>query len=758
MEPSTQVNCRVKPMIRPLRVLVSVCLVVLALAVPPALAGQASTLSGLVLDLSGAAVGGAQVTAQTSDGRKIEAQTASDGTFSIETASARLRVTAPGFAPEEVDATAGGKAIQILLRPAGLADTVIVTATRGAERLQSAESATVLSSAALNNSAAGAMDDVLRSTPGFSLFRRSSSRVANPTTQGVTLRGVSGSGASRTLVLADGVPLNDPFGSWVYWNRIPQAAVDRVEVLRGATGDLYGADALGGVVQLLTLSPSQTRARATIDGGSHDTFRGSLFGGVEHNGWAANGAYEGTRTDGAYVVADEARGPIDTKADSDYQTGTATFGRSSSSWHAWVKGAKYAEDRNNGTPAQVNTTDWQQVSVDLGGAAAGGLWQVNGVGSSQDYYQTFTAVANDRATERLTTKQNTETSYQMFGAQWSKPIGRAALIFGADYHQTESTVAELRYSLTNVETGPFFAGGTEQSTAIFARASVVATDRLTIGLGGRVDWWNSTPENFGTALPEKDATFFSPRVSVAWRQNATLSVQGATYHASRTPTLNELHRGFRAGIAVTNPNPLLDPETITGVEGGVLITRGPTSMRTTAFYNNLEGAIANVTLTQTPTLITRERRNSDRIEATGVEIEVESRLPHALTVSGQIVFTSAHYRGSVATPQIDGNRVSQVPVVQGGVGLTWADPRWFTFAMQARFSGDQYDDDLNTPAFLLNPYGVLDFQVSRAITQGFTGFVAFENVFDQEYDTGRTPIRTVGWPFTARFGVRIAVP
>ena len=137
--------------------------------------------------------------------------------------------------------------------------------------------------------------------------RRSSSRVANPTTQGVTLRGVSGSGASRTLVLADGVPLNDPFGSWVYWNRIPQAAVDRVEVVRGATGDLYGAYALGGVVQLLTVQPNRTRARATFDGGSNDTFRGSMFVAGEKQGWNASAAYEGVRTDGAYVLAPEDR-------------------------------------------------------------------------------------------------------------------------------------------------------------------------------------------------------------------------------------------------------------------------------------------------------------------------------------------------------------------------------------------------------------------------------------------------------------------
>ena len=57
---------------------------------------------------------------------------------------------------------------------------------------------------------------------GFSLFRRSGSRYANPTSQGVSLRGLGASGARRALVLVDGLPLNDPFGGWVYWARVPR--------------------------------------------------------------------------------------------------------------------------------------------------------------------------------------------------------------------------------------------------------------------------------------------------------------------------------------------------------------------------------------------------------------------------------------------------------------------------------------------------------------------------------------------------------
>src|SRR5260221_15695 len=83
------------------------------------------------------------------------------------------------------------------------------------------------------------IDDRLRSVPGFTLFRRSSSLVANPTTQGVSLRGIGGSGASRTLVLWDGIPENDPFGGWVYWDRFAPAELDRVEISRGASTSVF---------------------------------------------------------------------------------------------------------------------------------------------------------------------------------------------------------------------------------------------------------------------------------------------------------------------------------------------------------------------------------------------------------------------------------------------------------------------------------------------------------------------------------------
>jgi outer membrane receptor protein involved in Fe transport len=328
---------------------------------------------------------------------------------------------------------------------------------------------------------------------------------------------------------------------------------------------------------------------------------------------------------------------------------------------------------------------------------------------------------------------------------------------GADYHRTESTVSEIRYSLTNVPSGPFLAGGSQQTSALFARASVPAGDQVTLDFGGRVDFWDSNPTD--AALPDKSVTFFSPRAAVAWRQGR-VSLQSAVYRANRPPTLNELHRGFRVGNAVTNPNPLLDPETLTGVEGGALVAWNRVSTRVTAFFNTLDGAIANITLSSTPALITRERRNSDKIQSNGVEFEVDARLSPTLSVNGQFVYTSSHFRGSVATPAIEGNQVPQVPAVQGGASLTWTDPRWLTAAIQVRFSGDQYEDDANQ--YQLGAFGIVDFQLNRTITSGIAGFVSVENLFDEDYDTGLTPtaigvVRFIGWPRSVRAGVRMAL-
>ena len=734
-------------MVRKILLLVVVCL---AVANTSALAGQGNgSVAGVVIDASGAPVAGARVTVEMKGQPARTVETAVDGRFSLDGTigvEGTLRVRASGFAESVTPLSTTETTIRVVLQPRPMTESVTVTASRGAMGVDTAASSTIVSSAELLTSAAGAIDDALRNTPGFSLFRRSSSRVANPTTQGVTLRGVSGSGASRTLVVADGWALNDSFGSWVYWNRIPLAAVDRVEVVRGAAGDLYGSDALGGVIQVLTLDAERPRLRGLFEAGSHETYRASGFGGRRFGNWAISAGAEWQNTDGAYVVADEARGAVDVPAFSDYQSGFAAAGYGSGTWRATLRANLASEDRGNGTPVQINDTEWRQFSGELSGALAGGFWTARVTGGSQDYFQTFSAITADRQTERLTTDQTVPVDFVTAGGQWMRTWKAADVLVGVEGRQTTADIYETRYPVVGAAVSTSNLDKEEQIASVYGRVRFTLRPDLSLVVGARGDHWEST----------RSMGFFSPRASVTWRANDMTSLQFSVARSYRAPTLNELYRGFRAGTVVTNPNALLDPERLTSVEGGILVGHGRASARITAFHNVLDDAISNITLTTTPALTTRERQNADQIGSSGVEVEGDLRPHPRVTISLFGAFTSAHFTSTPKQPAIQDNRVPQVPIYHIGAGVIAETPRLATFSVQARFVGAQFEDDLNE--LTLEDYVVVDASASRPITRAIHLFFGVENLFDVEYDVGRTPVRSIGWPLTVRAGVRVFLP
>ena len=160
-----------------------------------------------------------------------------------------------------------GRAETVSLAP------VFVTSSRGAEAADTVPfSHETLTAEAVRRAPAVTLDGALRGIPGFSLFRRTDSLVANPTTQGVSLRGLGPSGASRSLVLLDGVPLNDPFGGWVLWSKVPRESLAGIEVVPGGGGAAWGNAALGGVIQLFTNPASGRRERVMAARGSFNTW------------------------------------------------------------------------------------------------------------------------------------------------------------------------------------------------------------------------------------------------------------------------------------------------------------------------------------------------------------------------------------------------------------------------------------------------------------------------------------------------------
>jgi outer membrane receptor protein involved in Fe transport len=229
------------------------------------------------------------------------------------------------------------------------------------------------------------------------------------------------------------------------------------------------------------------------------------------------------------------------------------------------------------------------------------------------------------------------------------------------------------------------------------------------------------------------------------------------YRAFRAPTLNELYRSFRVGSVLTQANDKLRAERLTGGEAGINVAAYDSRLgvRGVFFWSEITRPIANVTLSVTPALITRQRQNLGRTRSRGVEIETEARVTHSLTITGGYQFIDATVLKFPANTSLEGLLIPQVPRHLLTFQTRYSNPRLFTLAFQGRAVGEQFDDDQNLLS--LDRYFTLDAFAARSLGRGVEVFGAFENLTGQRYDVGRTPVRTIGPPLLARIGIRFAI-
>ena len=593
-----------------------------------------------------------------------------------------------------------------LSTPPAAQDSITVTATRTPARLaDTPASVVVITRDALATNAAATIDDALRQVPGFALFRRSGSRTANPTSQGVSLRGIGASGASRALVLDDGIPLNDPFGGWVSWGRIPRAAIDRIEVVRGGASDLYGSSAMGGVVQFLRRAPA-TAVVADISAGSQDTRSGSLFAAGAAGAWRGSIAADLLATAGYVLVDPSQRGPVDRAADSRHTSIDGTIERAfGDAARAFLRLSRFSENRNNGTPLQVNDTAIRQLA--LGIDAAG--FTARAYGLDERYHQTFSALALNRSSERLTADQRTPSHGRGLSAQYAHAAGdRSVIVAGAESQSVSATNDAI--------------SGRQRTTSAFLEDTMLLSARASLAASIRYDHWRDSA--------------WSPRLSALVHATDRVAFTASAYRAFRAPTLNELIRPFRVGNVLTLANANLGPERLSAIEAGV--RSGP--VRVTLFSMTTDDSIANVTLSTTPSLITRQRQNLGSSRSRGVEAETDFRVAKDWRLSAGYLFADATLDSAKRIPQVPRNQATLQLAYRGKAGA------------QLRWSSAQFDDDLNQ--FPLRGYFVADAFAAHAIAPGIDATLAVENIFDRRIETAATPVITLGQPRSVRVGLR----
>ena len=641
-------------------------------------------------------------------------------------------------------------------------DPVFVTSARTGESAESIPFAhVVVSGDAIRSSAAVTLDGALRGVAGFSLFRRTDSLVANHTAQGVSLRGIGPSGASRSLVLLDGVPLNDPFGGWVTWSKVPVDSLAAVEIVPGGGASAWGNAALGGVVQLLSEQPSPARARWSVFGGSLGTYKAE----AQLNQAAGSGAVQllarFTSTDGFSTVAPERRGSIDVPATSESRWAAVRWRQPVGTTRALTVAARsFEESRGNGTPYQANSTREQALSAEFTSTATPGFaWSAQGYVQNQAFASTFSAVNATRTAETPSSDQF-DVPATAAGAAWTATWSGEAdakTTAGIDGRWVHGETREASALVAGAFTRQRSAGGRQANAGVFVLHSRALLPALRATAGLRLDAWRERNGHRRDSLngavvaderyADSDGEAWSPGGGLVWQASERLSLTASAQQSFRRPTLNELYRPFRVGNVITDSNQALATEQATSGELGARFVAGALTLEGSVFQTRLEDAVANVTLARGPITLPgigfvpaggegRRRLNVARSRSDGLSLGGRWSPVPAWAFTAQYLWSDSEISRAPVAPGLVGRRFAQAPEHTALAGVVWRATTAFTANARVRWIGEQFEDDLNT--LTLAAVTVADLSLEYRATPALSLHLSAENLTDERIETGRS--------------------
>jgi len=628
------------------------------------------------------------------------------------------------------------------------------------------------------------LDEALATVPAVSLFRRTSSLAANPTTQGISLRAIAPSGAGRTLVTLDGVPLNDPFGGWVIWSQVPTESLSGLDIVRGSGAGPYGAGALTGVIQLRERDQGAVLDASIAERGGA---RLAASGGADLGRvrMVASGLYE--TSDGYVPVRGPDAGAADRPLDLEVRSATLRADIPVAAATVSLRASAFEEERGSGVENSRASASGHALSATAARAPEGVRpgWRVQLWRRGSDMTNTFVAVADDRSSARPAAEQY-GTPATGWGAnaalrRAALPLfgGRLEWELGADARFNEGETRERFRNLGAGFTRGRIAGGEASVAGVYGESAWSSGPWLVAG-GLRYDSWrNENGRRFETDLatglptldeadPDRSGEVVSARLAARRQMGSGQALRLAAYTGFRPATLNELHRPFRVGNDITEANAALVPEVLSGAEAGWAWTGDRAALTATAFWTQIEDAIVNVTLAEGPGTfpragfvpaggVLRQRMNAGTIEATGIELDGRLDLSDALSLGAALSATDARVDGGALAPQLTGLRPAQAPIWSATAGLDWRPVDRLALAADLRWESRRFDDDLNSRS--LDAAATVDLRADWALTPLTTIWLAAHNLFDADVEVSETGdgVSGFGPPRTLSLGVRLSL-
>lgn len=588
----------------------------------------------------------------------------------------------------------------------------------------------------LTGDASNRVENVLADVAGVQQFRRSDSRSANPSAQGLTLRALGGNASSRALVLLDGVPQTDPFFGYVPFTAFSPERLGGVRITRGGGSGPFGAGAVAGTVELVSADHADLPlVSGQASYGSYDSQQVSavVTPDIGRGFVSAFGRYE--RSDGFYTTPESQRVAATARARfEDWSAGLRTVAPIGPDTEVQANVLVFRDNRTLRFQGADSASEGQDASLRL---VHRGAWQVDALAYVQA--RNFSNKVVSATSFRLTLDQRNTPSTGYGGKiELRPPVGGDHLLrIGVDYRGADGELFEDAYAASGAVTARRNAGGAQTTLGAFVEDDWTL-GRLVLTGGGRLDRWTITDGFFAernaagrfttdTLYGDRHGTIATGRVGALFHAAPAVDLRAAAYTGFRLPTLNELYRPFVVFPITTQANAGLGLEKLKGYEAGVdLRPLAGVTLGVTAFYNRLDDAIANVTIGTN----LRQRRNVDAVVAKGIELFGEAR-------AGAVSFQASYALNDseVRAPGLvfDGFVPAQSPRHAASGTLAWAPRGGPALSATVRYTGRQYEDDLQSDA--LKPATTVDAVASLPVARGVRLVARAENLFDEDVVT-----------------------
>ncbi|MGN6311965.1 MAG: TonB-dependent receptor plug domain-containing protein [Xanthobacteraceae bacterium] len=599
---------------------------------------------------------------------------------------------------------------------------IVVTAGRAPEPIGSTGNAiSVISGDTLTTSNPASLTDALRSVPGLMV-----TQAGGPAgTTGVMLRGAN---TGQTLVLIDGIRVNDPSGAAGDFNfaLVAPGTVDRVEVLRGPQSALYGSDAMGGVINIITKKgsgPAQYSIRT--EGGSYGTASttASMSGSSGPWTYAVTGSGQHTNGFSSYgyrIPSIEAKYPNLEKDGMDRIGGSARVGYDAGEGFRFDAGVmstftRGAYDASFGatpdTPSNSNQLQqqiWAKATVDsLGGMLTQSITtfatQIDRTFNDYSSYGINVLPANSFAT-------STDFRGNSFGAEYQGDLKMAAagsLIYGArTQHDTAESFGATILPVPTPRISTLNA--TKDTNSVFALWKLPIGERLSVTVGGRVDDVVDV------------ATFATWRTTAAYNISETgTKLRASAGTGAKAPTLYQLYEPNYG-------NSGLKPEESFGYDAGIdqSLFNGRVTLSLTGFYNKFSNLI-DFTFDPTPTQPFGHYINVARAETSGLEVGADvDVMPGTLRLKTAYTWLQAKDLSTGLTLARRPEHLARIALAITPTDRWLIEPR--ILMVSKRFSSN---NELNP----LNAYTRVDLYTEYKIDNNWKVFARGENIFNERY-------------------------